>query len=116
MNVRRVDDLGTSSVQKFKDNDKIVGADRRTALAMMGLAPVGALGIEGFLKPVKADEDVDLHTCTSTCNQTISTAFRKLADAIDRGDVLTSSLRLHSELSASKVMEHMLAVDFVYKV
>lgn len=85
---------------------------RRTTLAMLGLAPAGAVGAETFLEPLQKPHQIQAGSDAS--DPRIADALRRLADSIERKQTLTSHLRVDCVIEADKVVQHELTVRFVY--
>jgi hypothetical protein len=86
---------------------------RRSVITLLGLAPISAavgaehlIDDEEFVKPgIKIGVD--------TSNRSISTALRNMADAIERGDILTERLDFRSSVD-SDMIKHHVSIDFWY--
>lgn len=89
---------------------------RRTALAILGLAPTAAIGSETFNKT--ADRPGDVQSCVEAYDkERYAAAFRKIADDIRAGHIDISHLSLNSEINADLIADvHELKLKFRYNV
>lgn len=90
-----------------------LGSNRRTALAMLGLAPAVMVTPDTVFAGKYDEPEIQLALCDS---ERISGALRKLADAIDTGEVSTTSINMNTVAEASKIITHTLSIEFAYKI
>jgi hypothetical protein len=84
-------------------------AERRSATAMLGLAPNDAVGLETFL-PLKDG----LQVGTEVTNERAARALRALADQIEFGIVSLFRISVSGEAVPDKVVQHVLQVEYAY--
>lgn len=90
-------------------------SSRRTVLALLGLAPASAaVGAESFVPPPDGKGLAPM--AGPTTDVAIATALRNMADAIDRGEIVTTDISVDGSLRANEIMKHRLAVEFYYAV
>jgi hypothetical protein len=85
---------------------------RRSVVSMLGLAPAG-VGIDNFLdQPTKPATVQSANDCSKASQ---ARALRNLADAIDHGDVHTTSINYHSAIAPKGPVEHQVVFSFLYE-
>lgn len=88
---------------------------RRTILASLGLAPVGAIGIETFMLPVQDGNELQT-TEDGYDKEHFALAFEKLAAEIRNGSVACINLSLLSSIEPNEILNrHTLSLKFLFK-
>lgn len=88
---------------------------RRTALAMLGLAPATAVGAETFMNPPDNPGDIQSVSGAYTAER-FANALEQLAKEIRRGAVYVESLNLNASLHFNGIADrHELLLKFLFK-
>lgn len=87
---------------------------RRTALAMLGLAPASAVSAETFIAP--PDKPGDVQSVSGAYQrERFAQAFEKLAAELRRDTVMIESLKMSASLEANEIADrHELVLKFIY--
>ena len=87
---------------------KPVDKQRRNVLAMMGLAPATALGVEAFRGPI------DGLPAGRITKEQLADALVKFADEVRLGAVMIKKLEVHGKIGVEEVDTHTLSIEFFY--
>lgn len=89
-----------------------MSTSRRSALAMLGLAPAGtAFAIENAIEP---EDPPGIHEGRD-CRK-ISEALRRLAESIEKSETYVENFKIETEAAADMVITHKFTINFLYKV